>query len=61
MHSRRKRLVDVDGVSAKSVIDGITASGLLVDDTTKYIKEVSYSQEKCKKGEAEETIISIYV
>ncbi len=61
VHSRRKRLADVDGISAKSCIDGITTSGLLIDDTTKSIQEISYSQEKCKPGEEEETIISIYI
>ena len=61
MHSRRKRLCDTDGVSAKAVIDGLRKGGVLIDDSPKYVKEVSYSQEKCKAGEEEETVISIYV
>ena len=56
IHSKRKRLVDIDGISAKAIIDGIVHSGLLEDDSPVYVKEVSYSQEK--SGE-EETIITI--
>ena len=59
IHSRRKRLVDADGVSAKAAIDGIVHSGLLKDDSSEYVEEVSYSQEKIQKGEEEETIITI--
>jgi len=56
VHSIRKRLTDADGISAKAVIDGIVLSGLLPDDSPKYVKQVSYSQEK---GTPEETIITI--
>jgi len=59
IHSRRKRLCDADGISAKAAIDGIVNCGLLKDDSPQYVKEVTFSQEKCAKGQAEETIITI--
>ena len=59
VHSRRYRLTDADGVSAKAAIDGLVHAGLLQDDSAKYVAEVSYSQEKISKKEEEETIIEI--
>ena len=59
IHSKRKRLVDADAVSAKAAIDGIVHSGLLQDDSPKYVEEVSYTQEKTEKGQEEETFIII--
>lgn len=56
IHSIRKREVDADGISAKAAIDGLVLGGILQDDSPKYVKEVSYSQEK---GDPEETIITI--
>jgi len=58
-HCYRKRLCDIDGISGKAAIDGLVHAGVLVDDSPQYVKEVSYSQEKCAKGEAEKTIITI--
>jgi hypothetical protein len=58
IHSRRKRLCDPDGISAKAVIDGLVHSGILKDDSAEFISEVSYSQEKTNAEE--ETEISIY-
>lgn len=64
IHSKRKRLVDGDGVSAKGAIDGIVHSGILPDDSPIFIdveKEgIRSTQEKIQKGEAEETIIEIW-
>lgn len=57
VHSRRRRLADPDGVSAKAVIDGLRAGGLIVDDSARYVEGVSYSQEKSK---VEETVISVW-
>jgi len=57
VHSRRTRLTDEDGVSAKYAIDGLVIGGLLPDDRKEYVSGVSYSQEKTKG--AEETIITI--
>ena len=59
IHSKRKRYVDADAVSAKAAIDGLVHAGLLVDDSPAYVKEVSYSQEKTAQNEAEETIITV--
>ena len=56
IHSKRKRLADPDGISAKAVIDGLCKAGILADDSAKYIKSVTFSQEKADK---EETIIEI--
>ncbi len=61
VHSRRKRLADPDGISAKAVIDGIAEAGILKDDSTEFVKEVSFTQEKCKTDAEEETIIEIWV
>lgn len=58
VHSIRKRLTDADGISAKAAIDGLVLAGLLPDDSPKYVKQVTYSQEK---GDPEETIITIEV
>ena len=58
-HSRRRRLADPDGISAKAAIDGLREGGLLVDDSPKYVKGVSFSQEN-SKAEAEETVIEIW-
>jgi Holliday junction resolvase RusA-like endonuclease len=57
IHSKRKRLTDADGASAKAVIDGLVHGGLLQDDSSQFVKEVSYSQEQSKE---EETIIEIW-
>jgi hypothetical protein len=60
VHSRRHRLADADGISAKAAIDGIVRGGLLVDDSAQHVEEVTYSQEKIKRQEIEETIITIW-
>ena len=59
VHSKRKRLADPDGVSVKAVLDGLRKAGIFVDDSAKYIKEVSYSQAKCETAADEETVIVI--
>ena len=59
VHSLRHRLADPDGISAKAVIDGIVKAGILTDDTSKQIKEVSFSQKKISKKQAEITVIEI--
>ena len=58
IHSKRKRLTDADGVSAKAAIDGAVHGGLLQDDSPEFVQEVSYSQAKSKD---EETIIEIWI
>lgn len=56
IHSVRKRLADIDGISGKAAIDGMVKAGLLADDSPEFVKEVRHSQEK---GKQEETIITI--
>lgn len=57
VHSRTNRLADEDGRSAKAAIDGLCLAGILPDDNTRFVSEVSHSQEIVKDGE--ETIIDI--
>lgn len=59
IHSKRKRLVDADAVSAKAAIDGLVHAGLLQDDSPQFVEGVSYSQEKTEKDQPEETIITL--
>jgi len=56
VHSIRTRLADPDGISAKAVIDGLRACGILVDDSAEFVKEVRFSQEKGKIDSTEITI-----
>lgn len=56
IHSRRRRLCDPDGISAKAAIDGLVKGGLLADDSAKYIDAVTFSQER---AETDETIITV--
>ena len=56
-HSLRHRLADNDGISGKAALDGLVKAGIFPDDSAKYIKSVTHSQEKTK-GE-EMTLISI--
>jgi Holliday junction resolvase RusA-like endonuclease len=56
IHSIRKRLGDVDGISAKAAIDGLVKARIFGDDTPEWIQKVSFSQEK---GKEEKTIITI--
>ena len=54
--SRRNRLCDADGISAKAAIDGLVHCGVLENDSPEFVESVSYSQEK---SDIEETIITI--
>ena len=56
VHSIRKRTVDFDGVSAKAAIDAIVKCGIIPDDSYRYCKEITYTQEK---GSEDKTIITI--
>jgi hypothetical protein len=56
VYSKRNRLTDPDGISAKAVIDGLVIAGVFPDDNSKFIKEVSYCQEI---SAIEETVIDI--
>ena len=57
--SYRKRTHDPDGVSVKAVLDGLVQRRILPDDSTKYVKQVTFKSIICKKGEEEKTIIEI--
>jgi hypothetical protein len=57
--SHRTRLADADGISAKAAIDGLVHAGIIRDDSTKEVREVSYSQVKVKNKEDEKTVIQI--
>jgi hypothetical protein len=59
IHSYRTRLVDVDGVSAKYAIDGLVMGGVIANDTTKEVSEVTYTQTKVKNKSQEKTEITI--
>jgi hypothetical protein len=52
----RTRLADEDGLSGKAVLDGIVLAGVLPDDSTKQVSEVSHRQIKSR---VEKTIITI--
>jgi Holliday junction resolvase RusA-like endonuclease len=57
IHQKRKRLVDVDNVYAKAVVDGLRCSGIIEDDAPKNVESVTFSQEK--SVDKEETAITI--
>ena len=57
VHSKRHRLTDPDATCAKWAIDGLVQGGIIPDDSAKYIKEISYSQEK---SATEETVIEVW-
>ena len=58
-HSKRYRLADADGLSVKAVLDGLVNKGLFIDDSPKYIRSITQTQEKIPKSEKEVTIITI--
>jgi Holliday junction resolvase RusA-like endonuclease len=54
--SFRKRLVDVDNISAKALIDGLVNAGVLEDDSPKHVDEVRLKQ---LQSDDERTIVQI--
>ena len=60
IHQKRRRLTDPDGVHYKSCIDGLVKGEILRDDSAAVIRSISFTQEKCGRGEPEETIIDIW-
>ncbi len=56
--SYRTRQVDIDGISAKAIIDGLVVCGLLADDSPKYVTSVTYEQEKVKNKSDENTVVT---
>jgi len=59
VHSKRRRLADPDGLSAKWVIDAIVEAGIIKDDSTIYVKSVTFSQEKISVSEPETVTVII--
>ncbi len=59
IHSRRRRLADPDGISGKWVVDAIVSSGIIPDDSAKYVKKVSFTQTKVSVSEPETTTVTI--
>ena len=59
VRSYRTRQVDIDGISAKAIIDGLVNCGLLADDSPKYVTSVRYEQEKVKNASDEKTVVTI--
>lgn len=59
VHSKRRRECDPDGISVKWALDAVVEAGILVDDSPKHIKHVTFSQEKIPVSEREETVITI--
>jgi hypothetical protein len=57
--SYRIRLADVDGISAKAVLDGLVLAKIIADDTTKEVKEVLFSQTKVKNKTEEKVIVTV--
>jgi hypothetical protein len=57
IHSKRRRLTDPDGISAKAAIDGLAKGGILRDDSAAYISAVTFSQEF---SHLDETIIEVW-
>ena len=54
--SYRARLIDIDNISGKAVIDGLVHAGVLPDDSPEFVQEVVFTQRKSKE---ERTIIHI--
>jgi len=55
-HHVRGRLADIDGISGKAVLDGVVCAGILADDSTQQVTEVTHSQ---TKGKPEVTRITL--
>lgn len=55
-HHTRARLADLDGLSAKALLDGLVAAGILADDSPEQIAEITHSQ---SKGLPEKTTVTI--
>jgi hypothetical protein len=53
----RTRLGDTRGVSEKAAIDGCVHRGILIDDSTKYIREIRDKQIKVKNQSEEKTLL----
>ena len=59
VHNGRNRLIDLDNISIKAVLDGIVIAGLLRDDSPQWVSAIEVTQEKCTGAKKEETIITL--
>ena len=59
VHSKRQRPADIDGLSAKWIIDSLVIGGIIENDDPTILREVTYTQEKVKSKDECETIITI--
>lgn len=59
IHSYRCRLCDVDGISSKSLLDGLVLANVIANDTTNEVQEVRYLQTKVKTKAEEQAVITI--
>lgn len=57
--SYRVRLADVDGISGKAALDALVLAGVIANDTTKEVLEVTYPQVKVKSKSEEKTVITV--
>lgn len=57
--SYRCRLADVDGLSAKAVLDALVLARVIANDTTKEVTEVLFSQTKVKDKSEEKVIVTV--
>ena len=54
--SYRHRLIDIDNICVKFIIDGLVEAGVLVDDSPEYVESVEILQEKSPE---EKTLVEI--
>ena len=57
--SYRRRLIDVDNLSAKAIVDSLRDNRLLVDDSPEWVEAVTVEQFKIAKGETPRTVVTI--
>lgn len=57
--SYRVRLCDLDGISAKAIIDGIVHRGILQDDGPEWVTSLEYREVKVKSKGEEKTVVEI--
>lgn len=54
--SYRNRLIDIDNICVKFIIDGLVEAGVLVDDSPEFVESVEVLQVKSKD---EKTLVEI--
>ncbi len=58
--ARRVRAIDPDNVFCKFAIDELVRAGVLPDDSSKFIEEITKKVEKVKSSSDEATIIEVW-